>query len=361
GAYETSDYYLDAYPDWVIDWNSARKADSMIGQAWELSEPRDSYLLAGQDDRSYEVDLDGFGRTFPHPYGAPEDGLYYTQILFSPPGDALTADFAKAAVAAEGLGQDAIPDFLSVSFAGVDGSQHFFGPSSLESEELVRGLDRTLADLFAFLHAEVGEEHILYVLSADHGMPEFPEYMAEQGMETHRTFSEDLVADLDDALSAEFGNLGLLDEFYRPYLYLNDAAIAAAGLEKDTVAEFIVETLKAQPGISMAVPRASLREQEGQAVVQQIWNNLHPVRSGDIYVAPASYSFLFEKGAVALMHGSPWRYDTHVPVIFAGPGIKAQRVARRVSTTDVAVTLAAILGTTQPSGASGSVLPEALP
>jgi len=31
------------------------------------------------------------------------------------------------------------------------------------------------------------------------------------------------------------------------------------------------------------------------------------------------YWFLYEKGPVAAMHGSPWRYDTHVPIIFMGP------------------------------------------
>ncbi|MGI9500197.1 MAG: alkaline phosphatase family protein, partial [Geminicoccaceae bacterium] len=180
GHFETSRYYQNAYPDWVRDWNTANPADAGIGGAWTLHDPLETYLLADQDDRPYEADLRGFGRSFPHTYGDPEDGLYYTQVLLSPLGDQLTADFAKAAVRAEGLGAGPATDYLSVSFSGVDATNHFFGPSSLESEEMVRALDRTLADLFAFLDDAVGADMVLYVLSADHGMPEIAEYMAEQ-------------------------------------------------------------------------------------------------------------------------------------------------------------------------------------
>ena len=181
GAFETSRYYYEVYPDWALEWNAERPADVAIGTSWELSAPLDSYLLAENDDRSYEMDLKGFGRTFPHPYGNPDDGLYYSQVLVSPLGDELTADFAKAAVVAEELGKDEFPDYLSVSFSGVDATNHFFGPSSLENEEMVRRLDGTLETFFAFLNEEVGSEHILYVLSADHGMPEMPEFIAERG------------------------------------------------------------------------------------------------------------------------------------------------------------------------------------
>ena len=84
--------------------------------------------------------------------------------------------------------------------------------------------------------------------------------------------------------------------------------------------------------------------------------NQHASRSGDVYVAQAPYWFLFDKGPVAAMHGSPWRFDTHVPVIFAGPGIDARKVHRHVQTAEVAPTLAALLGMFPPASATGMSL-----
>ncbi len=63
---------------------------------------------------------------------------------------------------------------------------------------------------------------------------------------------------------------------------------------------------------------------------------------------------------VAATHGSPWTYDSYVPVIFAGPGIPSRKVHRRIHTVDVAPTLAAIVGCKPPSGAYGPRLFEVL-
>lgn len=358
GAFETSTYYHDAYPQWVIDWNNQHQADAMIGAHWELADPLDTYLLAENDDRPYETDLGGFGRTFPHAFGSPEDGLYYTQVLISPLGDQLTADFAKAAITSENLGEDEFTDFLGVSFAGVDGTQHFFGPSGLESEEMVRRLDRTLADFMAFVDEQVGANRVLYVLSGDHGMAEMPEYMADLGLSVARNDTEVLRTDLNAMLSERFGLSEGVGAFYRPYLYLNNEEIADAGLSRDSVIRAVVLQLENTAGIAVAMPAAPLPEQIGNSAEALIRNNYHPLRSGDIYVAQSPYSFLYQAGPIAVMHGSPWNYDTHVPIIFAGPGIEPMRISRPVATVDVAVTLADIVGTTQPSGAAGKVLLE---
>ncbi len=114
-------------------------------------------------------------------------------------------------------------------------------------------------------------------------------------------------------------------------------------------------------GIALAVPRSGPLTLQRTAVVEQIERNFHPSRSGDIYVVQEPYWFLFEKGPIATMHGSPWRYDTHVPIIFAGPGIRAQRIHRSVHPVDVAPTIAAFLGMSPPSSAQGSPLEEVLP
>ena len=357
GAFETSSYYYDAYPDWANSWNAARPADALSGGIWDTECTAGPYIM-DNEDRDYKTDLKGFGRTFPHAFGTLPDSLYYTQVLVSPFGDRLTADFAKSLAAAETLGADEWTDYLSVSFSGVDATNHFFGPSSRQNEEMMRCLDRTLADFFKFFDEAIGAEHVLYVLSADHGMPEAPETMAASGFTTNRVYTQPLTEELNFLIFDEFDVDNAIRYFFRPYVYLDHAAIKEAGADSRAIERRVAEFLMAQPGIAMAMPSVPLAEQQGDVLQEQIRRNYHPARSGDIYVAQAPYTFLFEKGPVVVMHGSPWRYDTHVPVIFAGPGISADRVARRVKTTDVAVTLSNLFGTTLPSGASGTVLAE---
>jgi len=359
GVFETSRYYYDAYPQWTNDWNTARPADSLSGGLWE-TECSDAPYLMDNEDREYKSDLKGFGRTFPHSFGRLPDGLYYTQVLLSPHGDRLTADFAQALVTAEDLGADEWLDYLSVSFSGVDATNHFFGPSSRQNEEMMRCLDQTLAGLFAFMDETVGNQHVLYVLSADHGMPEAPERMEASGFKTYRVFTEVLTEDLNALIAEEFGVQDAIKYFFRPYVYLDHEAIEAAGADIRAIERRVSERLMAEPGVAMAMPTVPLAEQRDDVLQSQIRRNYHPARSGDIYVAQAPYTFMMVKGPIAVMHGSPWRYDTHVPIIFAGPGINAATASERVYTTDVAVTLANLFGTTQPSGASGKVLGEVL-
>ena len=360
GDFVTSRYYYDAYPDWAAEWNAQGQAAGHAGQTWTLLNDPGTYLLGGQDDRPYEVDLRGYGRTFPHPFGEADGGLFATRLLVSPVGDRLTADFAKALVRAEQVGQDEVPDYLSISFSGVDAVNHFFGPSSLENEDVVLQLDRTLADLLSFVDEEVGLEHTVVVLSADHGMAEMPEYMTELGLEVGRLSPDDIIETANTAGREHFGIDGVVRFFFRPYLYLDDAKIAAAGRDRTEVEQAMAKALAESPGIALAVPRSGLSPLEDTAALARVRRNFHPIRSGDIYVAQKPYWFLFDKGPVAAMHGSPWRYDTHVPLVFAGPGIPARRVHRHVRTVDVAPTLAAILGMSPPSSSAGSALEEVL-
>ena len=360
GDFVTSRFYYDAYPVWVSDWNARRQAEDHADTHWRLLHEQRSYLFGDRDDRPYEIDLKGYGRTFPHPFGPVDHPLFHTRLLVSPVGDRLTADFARTILSHEGLGQDEVPDYLSVSFSGVDAVNHFFGPSSLESEDVLLQLDRTLATLLSAVDKQVGLKHVLIALAADHGMAEMPEAMAEMGHGTGRIYSEQITAAANAAGKRHFGVEGLVRLFYRPYLYLNDEVLAEAKLDRDTVAEALADDLVLIEGIAMAVPRSRQSDLTAPGPLGRIQRNFHPERSGDIYLAQDPYWFLYEKGAIAVMHGSPWAYDTFVPIIFAGPGIRSQTIHRRVHPVDVAATLAARMGTKPPAGSRGHPLPEVL-
>jgi predicted AlkP superfamily pyrophosphatase or phosphodiesterase len=359
GDFVTSRYYYADYPAWASDWNELRKADSYAGSAWKLLSDKSNYLLAEQDDRPYEVDLKGYGRTFPHRFGEADSKLLFTQLVVSPVGDELLLDFSRELIKNEKLGKDAYPDYLSISFSGVDAVNHFFGPSSLENEVIIRRLDNTLAELFKFIDESVGLDHTLIVVSADHGMADMPEYMTELGYAAGRLVPDEIVA----AANRAGQNLGI-DEivrfFFRPYVYLNDENIAAANLDYAEVEQSIADALTDFEGINLAVSTVNLARADGSPLIDRVRNNQHVSRSGDIYIVQDPYWFLFDEGPIAAMHGSPWNYDTHVPLIFAGPGIGALESSRLVHPVDVAPTIAAILGMTAPASAKGVPLVEVL-
>ena len=367
GEFVTSNYYYQQYPDWVNEWNARKPFTAYAGKSWELMHPQAKYLFGDADDRDYETDFPGFGRTFPHAYGNSDDKYFTTRLTLSPAGDELTLDFAKTLLISEQLGQDDVPDYLAISFSSTDYVGHLFGASSLETEDNMARLDRTLTDLFEFIDKEVGLENTLIVLSADHGQPEVPGHLHELGIDNAHYFDTEALDKTPAimALKKQFG-LGeeLIEAFFQPYLYLNHDLIREKGLDQGQVEQAVAAELLKFDGVAYAVSSTALRTDNlpDTLMTRSILRNFHPKRSGDIYLVFEPNVFIndFDGLTVASTHGSPWRYDTFVPVIFAGAGLSSVTVSRPVTPYDVAPTLAAYLGIKPPSGAIGIPLPEVL-
>ena len=367
GEFVTSNYYYQQYPDWVNEWNARKPVTAYADKSWELMHPQAKYLYGDADDRDYETDFPGFGRTFPHAFGNTDDKYFTTRLTLSPAGDELTLDFAKTLLISEQLGQDDVPDYLAISFSSTDYVGHLFGASSLETEDNIARLDRTLTDLFLFIDKEVGLENTLIVLSADHGQPEVPGYLHELDIDNAHYFDTDALDKTPAimALKKQFG-LGeeLIEAFFQPYLYLNHDLIREKGLNQAQVEQAVAAELLKFDGVAYAVSSTALRTDNlpDTLMTRSILRNFHPKRSGDIYLVFEPNVFIndFDGLTVASTHGSPWRYDTFVPVIFAGAGLSSVTVSRPVTPYDIAPTLAAYLGVKPPSGAIGIPLPEVL-
>ncbi len=365
GEFVTSNYYYDQYPNWVNAWNARESASSYAGKSWELMHRSSEYLFGDADDREYETDMAGFGRVFPHAYGEADDKYFTTKLTLSPAGDELTLDFAKTLLDKEQLGQDDVPDYLAISFSSTDYVGHIFGASSLETEDNIARLDRTLADLFAYVDKKVGLANTLIVLSADHGQPEVPGYLQELGIGKAHYFDTDALdkAPAIAALKKQFG-IGeeLIQEYFHPYIYLNRDLIREKGLDQAVVENAVAAELKKFRGVADAVSSTALRTASlpDTLLMRTILRNFHPKRSGDIYLVFDADVFIndFDGLIVASTHGSPWSYDTFVPVIFGGAGLPAMRVERAVTPYDIAPTLANYLGIKPPSGSIGNPLVE---
>jgi len=370
GEFVSSTYYYDSYPAWVSGWNGEKRADAWRNGSWTLIRPRDSYYAKDIDDRPYEAALGNLGRTFPHSYG---DGkYYYVQVGLTPAVDELTLGFAKETIAQERLGAGDATDFLAVSFSATDYVGHLFGPSSLEAEDNILRLDRLLASFFRYLDEEIGLDRVLIVLSADHGGPEAPEYAQSIGIDAGR-FPFDYFKkpnEITAALKKRYGRSDFILGHNHPYLYLDDAAIAHAHADRGEVERFIAAEAMKIPGIAYAMTRSELVEgRYADAPLQrQIRRNFHPARSGAVHLVPEQYWFQHSTETakklglpgLAAIHGSPWAYDTYVPIFFAGNGVRAQTIDRRVAPSDVAPTIAAYLEIKMPSGAIGNPLEEVL-
>jgi predicted AlkP superfamily pyrophosphatase or phosphodiesterase len=366
GGFVSSTYYYDQYPAWVGQWNEMHLADTYQGKSWELLHDSSTYVYRDADDRPYETELPGYGRVFPHPFGTKESKLFYTLLTLSPVGDDLTLEFAKSLIVNEKLGQDDVPDYLAVSFSSTDYVGHVFGIAGLESEDNLLRLDRTLAELFRFVDKKVGLKNTLIVLSADHGAPEAPEYMASLGMVVDRLVPSKFdVTPTIQTLKKRFGiGKELIKMYAHPYIYLDHQVIRDNGLKLAEVETAIAGELMKLDGIALAISSSMLRR--GQLpkapMLKQVRRNFHPKRSGDIYLVQEPYWYLYSDESIPLctIHGSPWRYDTYVPIMFAGAGVSGQRITSLVHPVDIAPTLAACVGTKPPSGSVGKILKEVL-
>lgn len=360
----TSNYYYDEYPQWVTEWNDSNIPAQYSGKRWEMSLPREQYTLQEISDE-HKVDLAGFNRSFPHPYG-PESYPYFpTMLTLSPAGDEITANFATTLLKEEMLGLGQHTDYLSVSFSSNDYVVHMYGSNSLETEDNLIRLDNTIAKLLETVDQQVGLENTVIVLSADHGVPESTPVANQLGLKNAQYFNKNaLVSEvLLKKLKHEFG----LDDsaillYAQPYLYLNHEMIKEKGVSLGEVQRVVADEIAQIKGVAAAVTSEDIKNGRVQnsRVTTLVENNYHPTRSGDVYIVfePRSYINDMDGITIASTHGSPWRYDTHVPIIFAGYDIKAQTISREVTPYDIAPTLSNKLGITLPSGATGTTLKE---
>ncbi len=365
GKFVSSTYYYDKYPAWVAAWNKADHAGRYQTQTWNLLEDKSKYVFANQDDRPSEKGYKHLKRTFPHKLGNKKKPKnFYKALRFTPMGDVVTLDFAKELMKQEKLGQGSTPDMLAVSFSATDYLGHAFGPNSLEYEDNMLRLDRLLADFFAYIDQQVGLDKTLIVLSADHGIDEVPEYKSSLGMAAGRHRPKKFVVSTNEALQKRFNSKeNFVAAFWNPSLYLNLATVKKLNLDVTTVENTLADAILQVPGMSIALTRTNLLAGNvpDHPTMQKLQRAFHPRRSGNVLIVQDPFWYLYPNAdQFSAMHGSPYAYDTYVPIMFVGPGIKAQVSNRLVAPSDIASTITTYLRIKPPSGSVGEGLTEVL-
>jgi predicted AlkP superfamily pyrophosphatase or phosphodiesterase len=364
GEFVTSTFYYDEYPKWVSEWNAKKHADRYQGESWTLLRDRAEYIYGERDDRPVERSYKQLGRVFPHPLSNEVPRDFYSTLRFTPMGDVLTLDFAKELVDREALGQGDAVDVLAVSLSATDYLGHAFGPNSLEMEDNILRLDRSLADFLDFLQKRIGLDEVLIVLSSDHGVSPIPEHLMGLGMAAGRHRPDQFLATVRQALQQRFQTeKNLVGKFWNPSVYLEMDVLEELKLDVPAVERALADELLKVPGFSLAITRSDLLAGNvpSDPILAKVQRAFHPQRSGHVLVVQNVSWFLYpDPDAFSAMHGSPYPYDTYVPIMFAGPRIEPQLVERVVGPDDIAPTIASYLRISAPSGSTGTPLVEVL-
>ncbi len=361
GRLVTGTFYAKELPAWVRALNDRRLPDQAFALSWSLSLPEKAY--SGQDDRPFEADSLGMKRKFPHPLSAgltAPGSQSYTAFASSPYLDEFLVDAAKAALTAEQLGKDEIPDLLAVSFSALDRIYHLYGPYSWEVQDALVRLDRSVGDLLAAAErAAGGRPNLLVVLSSDHGGAAIPEELIAAGMPGLRVKPSALKAALQAELTRAFG-APLLLAFSDFEVVLDEKALEARKLDGPAVRRAAAAWLARQPGIALAVARDDLGGPDDlQGYQAALRRSYFPGRSGDVLFLLRPFAVLDESDTGA-SHGLPYAYDAQVPLVLYGRSVRPGTYSQRIQAVDVAPTAAMLMEMGGLAGAEGIARSEAI-
>lgn len=360
GRFASSTYYMKAHPAWVTAFNEAKPADRFFKSSWSPLLPDAAYSRSVPDDRPWY----NKGGKLPKVLGEGQDKpgpAFYGSLLPSPFGDALTLDFARAAIAGEALGQDEIPDILSISLSGHDYINHAYGAESRLSHDHLLQLDRLLQAFFADLDRTVGKDNYIAVLTADHGFMPAPEYSISLGRDAGRQNIPLTLEALNNGLGAKFGPGKWVRAWSANGILLDTALIASKQMDRRALEQEARRILLTEPGIVEVFSRSDIEGTSlpaGTPFLAQMRNTYYAERSPDLLVVAKPYWMFESRRAATSTHGSPHPYDHHVPILFYGPlWVGTGRVDTPVAVVDIAPTLARILAVPAPPASEGKLLP----
>ena len=336
GAFVSSSWYESTLPPWVMDFNKERLPERYLGKTWNssLHPSRPAFLELPASS----------GKAF---YSAWEGTPYANDVL---------EKLAETALHHENLGHHPAPAVLAVSFSANDVLGHRVGPDAPEVEEMCVQTDQEIAKLIHAAEMQVGgPQNLLVVFTADHGVAPIPEVNVQRKLPGTRIHSDTLLQPIRERLRERFGDGEWILSDQGGVLYLNDALIAKKGLSKLNVEETAAAVAGSLPGVARVYTRHQFAQHlaMGSTIDEYMARGFFAERSGDVYILMDPYAIYAGAGT---NHGTPYDYDSHVPLIFYGWKVKPGFYASRTGISDVAPTLAFILKVETPSGSVGHIL-----
>lgn len=360
GNWVSSSYYMDALPAWVNEFNSSGVAQS-YKKAWTTLKDIATYKESGVDENLYEgLWDDEQSSVFPHNTAALLDkNGKYDIIKGTPYGNSITADFAIAALENEQLGTDSDTDFLAISFSSTDYVGHNFGVNSKEIQDTYLRLDLDLERLFTELDKKVGEGEYTVFLSADHAAIEVPTYLKDMKIPAGYVDYKSVKSRFSDFLKYKYGTDDIVKNFSNLQIFLDHKIIKNLDLDVKQVQEEIAREYLGYDFVDRVYTAHQMWQNEyTRGIPYILQNGYHQKRSGDVLLVlkPGFISY----GTTGSTHGSPQIYDTHVPLLFFGKGIKKGSTVERTEIPDIAPTISALLGISFPNGSTGTPISAVL-
>lgn len=356
GNFVSSTYYMVTLPEWVKKFNGSKVVTSYLKE-WNTLYNIEDYTESGEDLNDFERGYTG-KKTATFPYDLKKlakTNMGFDILKQSPYGNSIVTDFAIQAIKAESLGKDDITDVLTVSFSSTDYIGHNFGVNSKEIQDTYLRLDKDLERFFNVLDIEVGEGEYTVFLTADHGAIEVPAYLQSVKIPAGYLKLSERKKRFNTFLTETFGTTEIVDNISNNQIFLNRDKVKALGLKLKDVQRAIVDEQITYSHVSKAytaTTMSSVNFTTGiEALLQMGYNQK---RSGDVIIVddPSYISY----GKTGSTHGSGLNYDTHVPLLFFGKGVKSGYTYKKTEITDIAPTMSALLGISFPNFATGQPL-----
>ncbi|WP_421806595.1 alkaline phosphatase PafA [Flagellimonas sp.] len=360
GNWITSSYYMDELPQWVADFNASDKVEA-YKKPWTTLKPIETYVESGLDANNYEGLQKGeSSNAFPHDLPAIWDqNGQFDLIRRSPYGNSITADFALAALEGEDLGSDTITDFLAISFSSTDYVGHFFGVNSKEIEDTYIRLDQDLERILSTLDEKVGKGEYTVFLTADHAAIHVPSFLMDTKIPAGYLDMGSMREKFNTFLQYTYGTTDVVRDLSNYQLFLDHTILANLDIDLDDAQEAIAKELLSYEGIAQVYTGHQMWENEyTKGIPYILQNGYNQKRSGDVLLVPNVGFISYSR--TGSTHGSPQIYDTHVPLLLYGKGIQQGSTVNRTEISDIAPTIATLLGIAFPNGTTGQPIGEVL-
>ena len=349
GRFVTSTYYMPALPPWVENFNRNSPGRDYCGRNW--------IALPGAPS--------GNGKVFSEFNGSPNESCPDSKFLGWLNGTPFMSEielaFALEAVKDEHLGQGTDTDLLAISLSVNDYIGHAFGPYSPQVADVTLRTDRYLASFLAELDKVVGLKNTWIALSADHGVAPNPEFIQGHKWGPGNAHPVLIRNAVEEAMAAAFGPERWVAGTDEAYIYLDSDALNKHHIPIPQAEEVAATAAASAPGVMTAFTRTQLLTGRLplSPLARAASNSFNPKRGGDVFVVLDPYAVPVS-GSRGTTHGSPWNYDSQVPLLLWGSAFRPGVYFNQCQPIDLAATLAATLGLAQPSGSQGSPLVVAI-
>jgi predicted AlkP superfamily pyrophosphatase or phosphodiesterase len=358
GNFVSSDWYVKELPTWLNSFNAKKLPKTYLEKGWNTLYGIETYTNSIADDNKYEKAPSKKEKpVFPYDYKTQIAANSWGILKASPWGNTITKDLSIECLKNEQLGKDDISDMLCISFSSTDYVGHSYGLRAVETEDVYLRLDKDLEELLKTLDAEVGQENYVLFLTADHGAADVAAYLKDLKIPAGYLKEKLIEKELKTFCKKQFDD-SLIVNLSNQQIFLNETKLAALKLNSDDVEKALANKLIQMDGISEAYPSSVLKYEgfKGDSPKSLIANGYNHKRSGNV-----AFSYLpgwLDIPETGTTHGSEFTYDTHVPLIFFGAGIKKGESVKNYYITEIAPTISVLLNNPFPNGCTSKPIEE---